>query len=113
MNDVSAGAEHQGLVVKELAEQTLSRVSLSDLRLEVNKSIPIHYHVQTEEVFYVLAGEGEIILLSERIQVRAGSVVSVPRLVTHQITNTGRSTLHLLSVCSPPFSPDDTYFVSR
>ena len=57
----------------------------------------LHYHEKTDEVYYVIDGEGTMVLDDEKIELHKGVVVYVPRGVRHKAI--GRLTV--LTVCIP------------
>ena len=57
----------------------------------------LHYHEKTDEVYYVIDGEGTMVLDDEEIELHKGVVVYVPRGVKHKAI--GRLTV--LTVCIP------------
>ena len=57
----------------------------------------LHYHAKTDEVYYVIDGEGTMVLDDEVIELHKGVVVYVPRGVLHKAV--GRLTV--LTVCIP------------
>ena len=57
----------------------------------------LHYHERTDEVYYVIDGEGTMVLDDEQIELHKGVVVYVPRGVKHKAI--GRLTV--LTVCIP------------
>jgi mannose-6-phosphate isomerase-like protein (cupin superfamily) len=57
----------------------------------------LHYHEKTDEVYYVIDGEGTMVLDDEVIELHRGVVVYVPRGVKHKAV--GRLTV--LTVCIP------------
>ena len=57
----------------------------------------LHYHQKTDEVYYVIEGEGTMVLDGEQIELHEGVVVYVPRGVRHKAV--GRLTV--LTVCIP------------
>lgn len=66
-----------------------------------------HSHEKTEEVFYVVSGEGFIVVGDERLAVSAGSVVVAPPGDTHQLQNPGDEILKVLCSASPAFVRED------
>lgn len=61
-----------------------------------------HNHPNSEEVLYVLSGEGEQMLDDEDpFPVRAGDMIYVPTGVFHSTLNTGWSPLRLLAIYNP------------
>ncbi|PTT96097.1 cupin [Pseudomonas sp. HMWF031] len=62
---------------------------------------PFHSHRVNEEMFYVVAGEGQIRLGAERFPIRAGDVIACPPggpEAAHQIINTSSAELRYLAV---------------
>jgi uncharacterized cupin superfamily protein len=62
---------------------------------------PFHSHRVNEEMFYIVAGEGEIRLGAERFAIRAGDVIACPPggpEAAHQIINTSNAELRYLAV---------------
>jgi oxalate decarboxylase/phosphoglucose isomerase-like protein (cupin superfamily) len=61
-----------------------------------------HNHPNSEEVLYVLSGEGEQMLDDEKpFPVRTGDMIYVPTAVFHSTHNTGWSPLRLLAIYNP------------
>ena len=62
---------------------------------------PFHSHRVNEEMFYVVAGEGEVRLGNDRFAIRAGDVIACPAggpEKAHQIINTSNGELRYLAV---------------
>src|SRR5438876_8727036 len=57
----------------------------------------LHYHERTDEIYYVIDGQGTMVLDDEKIELHKGVVVYVPRGVRHKAI--GRLTV--LTVCMP------------
>jgi mannose-6-phosphate isomerase-like protein (cupin superfamily) len=57
----------------------------------------LHYHEKTDEIYYIVDGEGSMVLDDEEIELHKGVVVYVPRGVKHKAI--GR--LAILTVCIP------------
>lgn len=61
-----------------------------------------HNHPNSEEVLYVLSGEGEQMVDDEEpFPVRAGDLIYVPTAMFHSTHNTGWSPLRLLAIYNP------------
>jgi len=65
----------------------------------------LHYHEHTDEVYYIIAGSGKMVLDDDEIEVHAGVVVYVPRGTRHKAV--GRLTV--LTVCIPRGVLDDIH----
>src|SRR5215211_5147738 len=57
----------------------------------------LHYHERTDEVYYVIDGNGSMVLHDETIELHPGVVVYVPRGVKHKAIGK----LTVLTVCIP------------
>ena len=66
-----------------------------------------HSHKNNEEIFYVVSGEGYIVVGDERQAVSAGSVVLAPPGKMHQLQNPGSEILKVLCSASPAFAKED------
>ena len=62
--------------------------------------VPWH-NQESEEVYFVIEGEGEMCLGEERRTVRGGQAVWIPPGVFHQITNIGPSPLKMMYCYGP------------
>jgi mannose-6-phosphate isomerase-like protein (cupin superfamily) len=82
--------------------------SLAEATLEPGQATERHYHARMEEIYFVLAGEGEMEVDGERRRIAAGDAVLIPAGARHQIRADVR--LHFLCCCAPPYSHDDTFF---
>lgn len=57
----------------------------------------LHFHAQTDEFYYVIEGQGTMVLDDEQIELHPGVVVYVPRGVKHKAIGK----LTVLTVCIP------------
>ena len=57
----------------------------------------LHYHAKTDEIYYIIAGSGTMLLDDEEIELHEGVVVYVPRGVKHKAVGD----LTVLTVCIP------------
>ena len=84
--------------------------SLAEASLAPRRQTERHYHAASEELYYLVAGEGEMEIDGERTPVGVGDAVLIPPGAWHQITATGESELRFLCCCAPPYSHADTFF---
>ena len=91
--------------VNILSEPTVTqaeRFSFGTVTLEPGKGHERHNHPGTEEVIFVLSGEGEQMLDDQpAVTVRSGACIYVPADVYHATLNTGAEPLRLLIVYAP------------
>jgi mannose-6-phosphate isomerase-like protein (cupin superfamily) len=82
--------------------------SLAEARLPAGASTQEHYHIKTEEIYYITHGAGRIRIDGETRDVRAGDAIAIPPGRKHKLWNTGSEPLRLLCCCAPPYEHDDT-----
>jgi len=98
---------HINDLVMDRSQATASEVFI--VIIEPGSAPPLHQHHDTEQVFYVLEGEGqlEIGTAQERFAVNPGDVVRIPVATPHRIHCTGSEPLRYLAVdCFPGSRPD-------
>lgn len=100
-----------GSEIRELLAHRNSQIrnqSLAEARLPVGARTMRHRHPQTEEIYYILEGRGEMELDGQRRLVQPGDAIAIPPGVPHQISNAGEITLKFLCCCAPGYEHDDT-----
>jgi mannose-6-phosphate isomerase-like protein (cupin superfamily) len=96
-----------GSTIRELmraGEQSLAEASLAP-----GQATERHYHAASEELYYLLDGEGEMEVDGERARVGPGDAILIPPGARHQITADATG-LRFLCCCSPPYLHEDTLF---
>jgi mannose-6-phosphate isomerase-like protein (cupin superfamily) len=83
--------------------------SLAEATLAPGRATLAHFHAQSEEIYYVLAGRGEVSLGGASSTCEAGTAIVIAPGVPHQIRNVGTEDLVFLCACSPPYSHEDTF----
>lgn len=86
----------------------IANQSLAEARLPMAASTTGHHHVKTEEIYYVLEGEGSMRIGDEERSVGAGDAIAIPPGAFHRITNTGTTVLRFLCCCAPCYEHEDT-----
>jgi mannose-6-phosphate isomerase-like protein (cupin superfamily) len=105
---VEAFATKDGSTIRELHHTHVQ--SLAEATLEVEQATERHYHRLTEEIYFVLKGQGRMEVDGETTHVRPGDAVLIPAGAWHTLENNGTSELRILCCCAPPYSHDDTFF---
>lgn len=82
--------------------------SLAEAIVHPGKTTTRHCHHQSEELYFILQGEGLMTLGDEQFVVKPQDTVCIPPGTAHCIRNTGDKPLHILCSCSPPYSHEDT-----
>src|SRR5438128_3602832 len=91
---VKPWAETCGQIRCLIEEKDLAAAEVHHVEIQ---SAKLHYHLRTDEIYYVISGEGTMLLDEEEIELHQGVVVYVPRGVKHK----ARGNLTVLTVCIP------------
>jgi mannose-6-phosphate isomerase-like protein (cupin superfamily) len=103
---VEAFTTKDGSTIRELHHT--QRQSLAEAALEPGQSTQRHFHRQSEEIYVVLDGEGDLEIDGETRRVGPGDAALIPPGAWHEIRAV--SALRFLCCCAPPYSHEDTYF---
>jgi mannose-6-phosphate isomerase-like protein (cupin superfamily) len=111
---VPAFTTKDGSKIRELLadrNSCIAKQSLAEARVAPGLSTTPHYHPLTEEIYYILAGTGQMRIGDEVRQVGPGDAIAIPPGSVHQITNDGREELKFLCCCAPGYQHEDTVLV--
>jgi mannose-6-phosphate isomerase-like protein (cupin superfamily) len=84
--------------------------SLAEATLPAGGATQRHYHRETEEIYYVVEGSGDMEVDGERAHVSPGDAILIPPGAWHEIRADGTSGLRFLCCCAPPYRHEDTFF---
>src|SRR5437016_13548020 len=96
LDEVPAFITKDGSEIRELLAHRNSAIrnqSLAEARLPVGGATMEHYHRQTEEIYYITHGTGQIRIEGELREVSAGDAVAIRPRQKHKLWNTGTGTL--------------------
>ncbi len=82
--------------------------SLAEARVAVGASTQAHYHVRSEEIYYITHGRGRIRIEGEVCDVGPGDAIAILPGQKHKLWNTGSEPLRLLCCCAPAYEHNDT-----
>ena len=83
--------------------------SLAHILIPPGKSSSKHYHKISEETYYILSGQGQMIVNGKEYKLSSGQACLIHATEVHQIFNNGTVDLEFLAVCVPAWTPDDSY----
>lgn len=86
----------------------IQKQSLAEARVAPGQTTQPHYHPQSEEIYYILQGQGRMWVGPEYRDVGTGDAIAIPPGMPHQISNTGERMLVFLCCCAPGYEHDDT-----
>lgn len=70
-----------------------------------------HYHPVAEETYYILSGEGRMLVDDREILLRPGDALLIHTLEKHQIFNDTEKDLEFIAVCAPAWTPDNSVYL--
>ena len=92
------GFRHTILTKDDGGPCSLSQLNINDSRR--------HYHKVTTEVYYVLKGEGEMVLGNDTVKLEPGVAIMIPPGLPH----TAKGEVEVLIYCTPPYESEDVHF---
>jgi mannose-6-phosphate isomerase-like protein (cupin superfamily) len=111
LDSVPAFETKDGSEIRELLayrNSVIRQQSLAEARVPVGGSTMEHYHVKTEEIYFITHGTGRMRIEDELREVKVGDAVAIPPGKKHKLWNTGAETLRLLCCCAPCYEHSDT-----
>jgi mannose-6-phosphate isomerase-like protein (cupin superfamily) len=98
-------------MIRELYHPASSPVrgfSVAEALIKPGQDTEAHRHILSQEIYYVLEGNGEMHIGEETSEVAAGDAIFIKPGELHNIKNLGAGELRILCVCCPPYSHQDT-----
>ena len=82
--------------------------SLAEAIIPAGGRTLLHRHLTSEEIYYIVRGDGMMTLDGKAFFVKAGDTICIPPGTPHAIKAGTRERLRILCACSPAYSHDDT-----
>lgn len=111
-HQISAYRTKDGSEIRELLHPEQhggKNQSLAEATVLSGQTTQKHFHKQTEEIYFILEGSGQMFLGDEVFEVRAGDSVLINPGTTHCIQNNAPEILRFLCCCSPAYQHNDTF----
>lgn len=111
LGELSAFITKDGSEIRELLSHRNSAIrnqSLAEARLAAGGATQEHYHLQTEEIYYITHGKGQIRIDGETRDVAPGDAIAIRPGQRHKLWNTSQEVLRLLCCCAPAYEHNDT-----
>ena len=112
--------ENEGKKVPDICGQVIELInseisgsklmSIATVFIDPGKESKEHFHKKMEEIYYIIEGQGEMIIDGNKSKIKAGHAILLQRESRHKIKNTGKKALKFISVDAPPFIEKDIYF---
>jgi mannose-6-phosphate isomerase-like protein (cupin superfamily) len=116
LNEAPSFITKDGSEIRELLAHRNSVIrnqSLAEARVPVGDSTQEHYHVKTEEIYYITHGAGRIRIAGETRDVKTGDAIAIPPGCKHKLWNNSNEPLRLLCCCAPAYEHDDTVITEK
>jgi mannose-6-phosphate isomerase-like protein (cupin superfamily) len=111
---VPAFRTKDGSEIRELLAHRNSSIrnqSLAEARLIPGQTTAPHYHLKTEEIYYITGGRGQMHIDGDTRAVASGDAIAIPPGKVHLISNIGTEPLRFLCCCAPGYEHEDTVLV--
>jgi mannose-6-phosphate isomerase-like protein (cupin superfamily) len=99
-----------GSEIRPLMDRTTSVIencSLAEEILPPGSVVGRHHHRITEEIYYIVEGNGRMEVGDETADVGPGDAIFIPAGNRHSLANTGDASMRILLVCGPAHSFED------
>lgn len=104
--EASDGATVYELFTQEC--QGIEGIGMATGSLLPGREAVLHYHLVSEEVYYIISGTGKVQLGEEEFTVEAGDAVYIPINTWHALANLDNTEpLEVLCISVPPFTEGD------
>ena len=85
--------------------------SLARIIIPPGKSSSVHYHKISQETYFILKGEGSMMIDGRMFGLLPGQACWIEAGEVHQIKNEGETELVFIAVCAPAWVPEDSFEV--
>ncbi|HMM49198.1 MAG TPA: cupin domain-containing protein [Miltoncostaeaceae bacterium] len=102
-----------GSTIRSLLDLSVAPVrnhSLAEATLAAGQATTRHHHRESEEIYYLLSGDGTMEVDGQVRTVGAGDAILIPPGAWHQLRAGNDAPVRLLCSCSPPYRDEDTFF---
>jgi mannose-6-phosphate isomerase-like protein (cupin superfamily) len=113
-DQVEAFRTKDGSTIREILAYRNSAIrnqSLAEATLAPGGRTEAHYHPRSEEIYYILRGEGRVRIGEEERRVKSGDGIAIAPGAPHQILNDRDEDLVFLCCCAPAYEHEDTVIV--
>ncbi|MCK4710085.1 MAG: cupin domain-containing protein [Gammaproteobacteria bacterium] len=90
---------------------TVKNQSLAEATVLCNQTTAAHFHKKTEEIYFILKGNGKMFLDDNSFDVSEADSILIKPGQIHCIKNTGNTELKFLCCCSPAYQHEDTFLI--
>lgn len=101
--------DYDNIWVKKISEDVHQSVFV----IWVKEDVKMHFHEAHTENIVVLSGKAEMVIGNEKLRIKKGDHINIPKGTHHAVTKVYRKPLKVLSIQSPLFDGKDRVFVEE
>jgi len=93
------------------SQKISDKCSMNTVTINSGETVkPAHYHPNSEEVIYVVSGEGKVMIDNEVHIIKTGTTILFPQGSIHMVRNSGSEALKLICFFTSPVTLEDYKF---
>lgn len=106
--------EHAMVKGQSFRTDVIAWDSTSSVHLtQIEASLELHHHATHDENVWIIRGSGRLTIGDQKMKVKAGQVVHIPRGTKHAFHNLGSNPAVVMSVFSPGFDGKDRVYEDK
>lgn len=82
----------------DLSKETDNIAAVYDTSLPEGQNIPLHFHPDFEELYYILSGYGIMTIADEKKEISRNDVIYIPKTLPHSLQNSGNVPLRFITL---------------
>jgi len=101
-------------IVREIVSPRNSSVknqSFAEITIPPGSSVLEHYHIKTEELYFVISGEGQMFIEGEFRTIGKGDAVVILPGQRHKVSNNGKIDFVMFVTCAPAYQDEDQIII--
>ena len=103
LDTIKTYGDYENIFLRKLSSDSL----VSSFVIFIKKEVKAHKHVNHSEHVYVLDGEGEMIVADNKMKIKKGDMIFIPKNTFHSLKVTSSAPVKVLSIQSPMFDGKD------
>ena len=109
LDTIKPPADYENIYFRQVYSDSL----VSSFVIFVKKEVKAHKHVTHTEHVYILDGEGEMRIGENKIKVKKGDIIPIPKNTAHSLKVTSVFPMKVLSIQAPLFDGKDRVMVEE
>jgi mannose-6-phosphate isomerase-like protein (cupin superfamily) len=113
-SEITPYVTKDGSIIRELMHPDINpslRQSVAEATVPIGGETLLHRHLKSDEIYYILEGDGRMFLGGEEFDAIDGDTIYIPSGTPHRIRNIGSVPLRIFSFSCPAYAHEDTEIV--